>query len=608
MPAAAGSAQVVTAALVPAISRRAALRCGLHCGLHWGLHWGLTWALLLLAAAPALACFSVVVGRDASTSGAVLLGHNEQNGGAQYPNLRVIPPLSHAPGATVTLRAGGRVAQVAQTHGFIWSELPAREFSDSYMNEWGVAVVSDGCPTREYRADLTDGGIGYMLRRLVAERARTAREGVHLAGQLVEQVGYSASGRTLVIAGPREAWLMSLVKGRRWVARRVPDDGVVLLPNVHIITAVDLADTLNYLGSPDVIDYAVERGWHDPDSGRPFSFRAAYNSSDGIDARQRQGQRLVLGVSSPPLVDGQLPFAVIPQRRLGVADVIAILRDHGSSGALCSASTQEGSVFELRADLPPAVGCVYWRAAAEPCTGLLVPWYAGITATPPEYFHDVPPIKALTAAYHFSSSAMVTGSAWSASLRLQNVVNGVGGAARDSVRAVQEAFESGLFRAQPGIEARALALHDADATTVRDFLTAYSADVAARALALTAQMRAAIQATQPMPTAVTEPASSAADVACTPSAFALGAAYPNPFNHQVHIPYRLSEPGPVELMVYDLTGQRLARLVSGPRAAGDHVAAWDGRDQRGRPVATGTYFLHLRTETGQLNGRVLLLR
>ena len=575
---------------------------------HLGAHAAPLWALLLLAAVPAAACYSVVVGRAASTDGSVLLGHNEQNGGSQYPSLRAIPPLRHDPGTEVQLRAGGRLPEVPETHGFIWSELPGLAFSDAYMNEWGVAVVSDGCPTRETRRDLTDGGIGYLLRRLVVQRARTVRQGVHLAGQLVEQLGYSASGRTLVIAGPREAWLVSLVQGRHWVARRVPDDGVVLLPNVHIITDVDLADTLNCLGSPDVIDYAVERGWYDPDSGRPFSFRAAYNRSDGVDSRQRVGQQLVLGHSNPPLVHGQLPFAVFPGHRLGVEDVIAILRNHQASPALCSTSTQEGSVFQLRADLPPAFGCVYWRAAAQPCSGLLVPWYAGITRTPADYYHAVPLPEVLTVAHHFSASAASAGSAWSTFKGLQDAVNRDLATALDSVRTVQAAFEHALFQAQPGIEAHALGQYAADPVAARDFLTRYSADVAARALALTAQMWDAIQHGDAMPTAIAESPSSAEDRSASPDAFLLGAAYPNPFNHQVRIPYRLPVPGPVELLVYDLAGQRLRRLVSGPRGAGSHVATWDGRDQSGVRVATGPYILRLRTSAGQHSGRILLLR
>ena len=45
--------------------------------------------------------------------------------------------------------------------------------------------------------DLTQNGIGYWLRRLVPERAKTAREGVEIMGQFVEELGYIQSyGRT----------------------------------------------------------------------------------------------------------------------------------------------------------------------------------------------------------------------------------------------------------------------------------------------------------------------------------------------------------------------------------------------------------------------------
>ena len=61
-----------------------------------------------------------------------------------------------------------------------------------------------------------------------------------IVAELVERFGYVHSGRTYVIADPREAWLFAVVRGRRWVARRVPDDRVVVLPNVHIIEEIDL--------------------------------------------------------------------------------------------------------------------------------------------------------------------------------------------------------------------------------------------------------------------------------------------------------------------------------------------------------------------------------
>jgi len=64
-----------------------------------------------------------------------------------------------------------------------------------------------------------------MLRRIMAEKARSAREAVQLAGQLVETYGYRGSGRTYSIADKNEAWMLAVIKGRHWLARRVPDRG-----------------------------------------------------------------------------------------------------------------------------------------------------------------------------------------------------------------------------------------------------------------------------------------------------------------------------------------------------------------------------------------------
>jgi len=139
-----------------------------------------------LFASSANGCYAVVVGKDASTDGAVLLGHNEQNYGQRYLNF---PRIEHRAGEMIKLQGGAEIPQVKESYAFLWSENPGIAYSDGYLNEWGVAVVSDGCPDRavelqklEAQGQLVKGGIGYMLRRLVAERAKTARDGVRIAG------------------------------------------------------------------------------------------------------------------------------------------------------------------------------------------------------------------------------------------------------------------------------------------------------------------------------------------------------------------------------------------------------------------------------------------
>ena len=105
------------------------------------------------------------------------------------------------------------------------------------------------------------------------------------------------------------------------------------------------------------------------------------------------------------------------------------------------------------------------------------------------------------------------------------------------------------------------------------------------------------------------PAPTAVDLTARPPAFALHPNYPNPFNSRTHLSFSLPEDQPhVELAVYDLLGQKLAVLAAGPRASGRRSVEWDGRDDAGRPVASGTYLYRLRAGPHQGVGKLLLLR
>jgi len=438
--------------------------------------------MLLLAplvAAPARACFTVIVGRDASADGSVLVGHNEQNGGRQALHFRRVHRCQFDVGAVVRLRRGGTLEQVPETFAFLWSALPGQEFSDSYLNEHGVAIVSNACPTRQddypalvARGEIRDGGIGYMLRRLVAERARSAREGVLLAAGWVERFGYVHCGRTYAIADPREAWLLSVAGGRAYVAQRVPDDAVAVLPNIHIIGVLPDHDSAAWQG---IYDYAGGRGWWDWQAG-PFNFRKAFrrDRSDRPDPRRLRGRELVLGHTEPRRAH-PAPMGVKPPRKLSVADVAAILRDRAGRPPLSTPTTQEAAVFQLRADLPPGIGCVWWRTTAEPAISVFTPWYVGVLAVPEEYDSRGDLAAKLTLDHHFNPpegtfdrNAPV---AWRTFRRLQDIAYAGGDAHIRKLQDEWTAFERKTFAAQPELETKAAEIWKKDPEGARRLLT-----------------------------------------------------------------------------------------------------------------------------------------
>ena len=83
---------------------------------------------------------------------------------------------------------------------------------------------------------------------------------------------------------------------------------------------------------------------------------------------------------------------------------------------------------------------------------------------------------------------------------------------------------------------------------------------------------------------------------------------PNPFNSQTVISWFQLEPGVAHLEVFAVTGQRVAMLHQGPKRAGLHRLRWDGRDGRGRLLASGVYVYRLVTSEAVQTRKLTLLR
>ncbi len=79
----------------------------------------------------------------------------------------------------------------------------------------------------------------------------------------------------------------------------------------------------------------------------------------------------------------------------------------------------------------------------------------------------------------------------------------------------------------------------------------------------------------------------------TPSTFELAQNYPNPFNPSTTIKYQLPFDSKVLLVIYDLRGKEVCRLVNQSQAAGYYDIFWDGKDHYGRSVASGIYFYRI---------------
>lgn len=70
-------------------------------------------------------------------------------------------------------------------------------------------------------------------------------------------------------------------------------------------------------------------------------------------------------------------------------------------------------------------------------------------------------------------------------------------------------------------------------------------------------------------------------------------AWPNPFNPQVNLEYSLTRPGPLQVEVFDLRGNRVRTLFNAPASETQGTLSWDGRHDNGRPASSGIYLVRL---------------
>jgi dipeptidase len=448
-------------------------------------------------------CTSVIVGKNATADGSVLLGHNEDWGEFLMP-LRWNPREKHKPGETLKLRDGQAVPQVEETYAFIWA---AAECNG--INELQVAMADD---TGSCRKELFQNERGIDLQelaQLALQRCRTAKEAVLTMGGLIEKYGYRShnglDGDIFSIADPNEGWWMEVTIGGLWVAQRVPDDAFVVLANRFRIGEVDLKDSARFLACPNLIDYAKQKGWHDPAQG-PFNFERTYGSiEDGRSVyntrREWRGNWLLSGNK---FREEENPLTAVPGKKLAPQDIMALLRDHyegteydltnkyekGSphhttERTICRMATDATTVAHLRGWLPPEIGGVLWFSVGTPCSSVYVPYYLGVLDFPKPYTY-------LSEAYDRENAYWVFNS-------LENLVDRYyadkgkseksGTRAIDHVAGFWKKFEDDEFGIQAAVEKTALELYQKDKPLARTFLDAHSnalglkAFVAARTLA-----------------------------------------------------------------------------------------------------------------------------
>ena len=283
------------------------------------------------------------------------------------------------------------------------------------------------------------GGIGEEdIVVLVLPYIRSAREGVERLAALLERYGtYESNG--IAFNDEREVWWMETIGGHHWMARRVPDDAVVVAPNQFAMDAFDLDDAFGekkaHLCSADLREFIADNHL-DLNQGGKFNPRDVFGSHTDRDHIYNTPRAWFMGRYLTPYShrweganaefspeSDNIPWSFIPDRKLAVEDVKYLLSGHYQGTPYNPYSSQDTgkrgmyrsiginrtgvtSICQIRPDAPEAIRGLEWICFGSTAFSPMLPVYPN-TSKMPDYLRNVT-LDVSTENYYWASRLIGT--------------------------------------------------------------------------------------------------------------------------------------------------------------------------------------------------------
>ena len=378
-------------------------------------------------------CTTILVGRKASSDGSTIIARND-DGGFEAKQIRVNKPdkqprsyktvLSHltvelpetplrytsAPNVNkergVWPACGINEANVAMNATETVTSNPRVMGADPYVKY----EPKKGRTTKE-----VPGGIGEEdLLTIVLPYIRTARQGVERLGMLLEKYGtYESNG--IAFADENEAWWMETIGGHHWIAKRVPDDRVVIMPNQFGMDCFDFADAYGKkkenLCSADLKEFVEKNHLYTGSDEKSFNPRLAFGSradSDHIYNTPRGWYMARYFLERTYRWDGEnadftpesndIPWSLVPEKKVTVEDVRYLLGSYyqgtpydpydktagmkGKYRTIGVPNSDVSSILQIRGYLPDAIRGVEWLSMGGSGFTACFPIYANVEELP----------------------------------------------------------------------------------------------------------------------------------------------------------------------------------------------------------------------------------
>ena len=261
----------------------------------------------------------------------------------------------------------------------------------------------------------TPGGIGEEdLVVLVLPYIHSAREGVLRVASLLETYGtYESNG--IAFNDENEIWWMETIGGHHWMAKRVPDEVCVIMPNQFGMDSFDLTDAFgakkNHMCSADLREF-IQENHLDLNQAAAWNPRDIFGSHDDSDHIYNTPRAWFMGRYLTPYShrwEGEnaeftpesdnIPWSLVPDRKLAVEDVKYLLSGHyqgtdfdpykaqdtGKRGMYRSIGinrTGVTSICQIRSDVPDAIKGLEWICFGSTAFDSLLPVYPNAPKLP----------------------------------------------------------------------------------------------------------------------------------------------------------------------------------------------------------------------------------
>ena len=388
-----------------------------------------------------MGCTTILVGKKATYDGSTMIARNDDSGAGHFTakKFAVVSPeqqpktyhsvLSHVTielpenpmrytampnaveGKGIWAASGVNEAHVAMT---------ATETITSNPRVLGADPLVVYQPAADGKEEIA-GGIGEEdLVCLVLPYIRSAREGVLRLGSLLEQYG-TYEMNVIAFQDKDEIWWLETIGGHHWMARRVPDEVYVVMPNQLGIDSFDLEDAYgeqkNFLCSADLKEF-IETYHLNLSMDGSLNPRDVFGSHDDADHVYNTPRAWFMerylnpntyrwdgALADFTPVSDDLPWCMVPEKKITVEDVKYVLSGHyqgtlydpyGSYGdkSMRGAYRSIGinrndfmALIQIRPDMEADCRPVEWIAYGSNAFNALVPFYADVEETP-EYLNN----------------------------------------------------------------------------------------------------------------------------------------------------------------------------------------------------------------------------